>query len=87
MSRPRRLQWDLPESPPPKHPYRDTLIVYAVLAVIVVLVAWATGGAVGKAAIVAIVFFVVASVWNVYRWRVKVNAAARREADDGTPRL
>ena len=24
----RRLQWGLPETPPPKHPYRDTLIVY-----------------------------------------------------------
>ncbi|MCW2963017.1 MAG: hypothetical protein JWO17_269, partial [Actinomycetia bacterium] len=27
MSRPRRLQWGVPEQPPPKHPYRDTLII------------------------------------------------------------
>ena len=33
MSRPRRLQWGVPEPPPPKHPYRDTLLVYAVLRV------------------------------------------------------
>jgi len=83
MNRPRRLQWELPEIPPPKHPYRDTLFVYGGLAAIVVLVAWATGGAVGKAAEVAIVFFVLASAWNVYRWRAKVHKAARRAAEDG----
>jgi membrane protein implicated in regulation of membrane protease activity len=87
MTRPRRLRWELPEAPPPQHPYRDTLLVFAGLAVVVVLVAWATGGAVGKAAIVAIVFFVVASAWNAYRWRAKVNEAARRAAEDGTSGL
>ena len=32
----RRLQWGLPEAPPPKHPYRDTLIVYGALAILIV---------------------------------------------------
>jgi hypothetical protein len=84
MSRPpRRLHWGLPEAPPPKHPYRDTLGVYGGLAAIVVLFAWATGGAVGKAAGVAVVFFVVASGWSIYRWRTKLRAAAQRAADEG----
>jgi hypothetical protein len=85
MSRPRRLQWELPESPPPKHPYRDTLLVYGAFAVIVVLVAWATGGGVAKAAIVAVIFFSVASAWNVYRWRTRARVAARRNPENSAP--
>ena len=73
-----RLQWGLPEAPPPRHPYRDTLLVYGVLAVLIVVVAWLTGGAVGKAAVIAVFFFVVASAWSVYRWRRRLCA----EADD-----
>ena len=72
----RRLQWGLPDVPPPKHPYRDTLIVYGVLAILIVLVAWLTGGAVGKAVVIAAFFFVVASVWSVYRWRKRLRSEA-----------
>ena len=87
MSRPRRLQWDVPDRPPPKHPIRDTLLVYGAFAVIIVLVAWATGGGVAKAAVVGVIFFAVASAWNVYRLRAKAAAVARRDTDEGTPRL
>ena len=47
MTRPRRLRWGVPEQPLPKHPYRDTLILYGVFAALIVLVAWLTGGGVG----------------------------------------
>jgi membrane protein implicated in regulation of membrane protease activity len=87
MSRPRRLQWELPERPPPKHPYRDTMLVYGAFAVIIVLLAWVTGGGVAKAALVAVIFFAVASAWNVYRWRIRARAAARRNAENGAPGL
>jgi len=76
---PRRLNWGLPEEPPPKHPYRDTLLVYGGLAIVVVVVAWATGGPVGKAAIVAALFFVVATVWSSWRWRERIHEERRRE--------
>jgi membrane protein implicated in regulation of membrane protease activity len=69
MSRPRRLQWGVPEQPPPKHPYRDTLIMYGVFSVLIVLVAWATGGGVRRALVIAILFYVVASAWSISRWR------------------
>ena len=76
----KRLEWGLPESPPPKHPYRDSLILYAVLAVIIVLVAWATGGGVRNAAFVAVVFFVVASAWSIFRWRGRLEEEAAERA-------
>jgi Flp pilus assembly protein TadB len=77
----RRLQWGLPETPTPAHPYRDTLILYSVLAILLVVVAWATGGPVGNAAIIAVFFFVVASVWSLSRWRNRLRAEARRNRD------
>ncbi|MBA3843594.1 MAG: hypothetical protein H0X39_13465 [Actinobacteria bacterium] len=74
----KRLQWGLPESPPPKNPLRDTFLVYGGLAVVVVVLAWVTGGSVTKAVAVAAVFFVIASAWNAYRWRMRAREAARR---------
>ncbi|HZT92596.1 MAG TPA: hypothetical protein VFA05_11205 [Gaiellaceae bacterium] len=81
MSR-RLLRWGLPQAPPPAHPYRDSLIVFAALAALIVLVGWATGGDVGRAAIVAGVFFVAAFLYNVVRWRTRLHAA-RNDAEDG----
>jgi membrane protein implicated in regulation of membrane protease activity len=79
--RPRRLQWGVPDRPPPKHPYRDTLLVYGAFAVIIVLVAWATGGGVVRALVIAALFYVIASAWNIYRWRERLREAARREGE------
>ena len=82
MSRPRRLKWGVPEQPPPKHPYRDTLLVYSVLAVLIVVVAWLTGGGVQRAAVIAVLFYVVASVWSVARWRTRLREEEERARDD-----
>jgi membrane protein implicated in regulation of membrane protease activity len=81
MSRPRRLRWDLPESPP-KHPYRDTLLVYGGLSLVIVLLAWLTGGGIGRAIGIAAVFFVVASAWSWWRWRQRLERAARAKEQD-----
>jgi membrane protein implicated in regulation of membrane protease activity len=56
-------------SPIPKHPYRDSVIVNAALAVLLLLIAWLTGGDLTTAAIVAAGFFVVATAWNWWRFR------------------
>lgn len=76
----RRLQWGgIPESPPPKHPYRDTLLVYAGFAVVIVLLAWVTGGGVVRALVIAAVFYVVASAWSITRWRRRMREEARSQ--------
>jgi Flp pilus assembly protein TadB len=75
----RKLEWGGPPHQPTKRPYRDTFLVYGALSVIVVLVAWLTGGSLARAVVVAVAFFGAASLWNVYRLRT------RKDADDGAP--
>jgi membrane protein implicated in regulation of membrane protease activity len=82
MSGPRRLFWGVPERPAPRHPYRDTLIIYAVFAVLIVFVAWITGGGVAHAAMVAVLFYVVASAWSVSRWRTRLREEAEQARKD-----
>ena len=82
MSRPRRLHWGLHEQPPPKHPYRDTLVIYAVFAVLIVAVASLTGGGVARAAVIAALFYVVASAWSLSRWRTRLREEAEQARKD-----
>ena len=68
--------------PMPKRPFRDTAIFYGVLAVIFVVVVWATGGAVlpqwddGQREIggllIAIMFFIVATSYSWWRFRRRI---------------
>ena len=68
--------------PMPKRPFRDTAIFYGVLAVVFVLVVWATGGAVlphwddGQREIggllIAIMFFLVATSYSWWRFRQRI---------------
>jgi Flp pilus assembly protein TadB len=76
----KRLRWDLPQtrSSIPKHPYRDTAVVYGGMAAVVVVIALATGGSLGRALVFAVAFFVVATLWGWRNWRNRI-AAARRE--------
>ena len=56
----------------PKHPYRDSAIMNAVLAALLLLIAWATGGDMRDAVIVAVAFFVIATAWNWWRFRRRI---------------
>ena len=73
----KKLRWQMPDRQVPKHPYRDSVIVYAVLAGIVVLVAVLTGGSLERAILIAGVAFVIATVYSWWRWREKLKAQDR----------
>jgi membrane protein implicated in regulation of membrane protease activity len=74
--KPRTLRWGLPESPTPRHPYRDSMLVYGFFAALVVLLAWITGGSVGKAALIAAIVWAAATIWSVVRWRQRLQREA-----------
>jgi nicotinamide riboside transporter PnuC len=67
------------EQPPlPKRPYRDSVVLYAVLGVVIVVVSWATGGDLGRALVVATAFVLVATAWSWWRFRQRLEREARR---------
>ena len=83
----RRLEWGGPPLTSTRNPYRDTFVVYGVLAVIVVVVALLTGGSLGRAVVIALLFFFAASAWNVYRITRRRRRVARadRRGDGDQP--
>lgn len=82
--RARELRWSSsPPRPIPRHPYRDTAIVYGFFAGLVVLLGWATGGSVLKALGLAVAFFVAAVAWSWFRWRQRLaQQAASTESEE-----
>jgi hypothetical protein len=76
----RRRKWSLPDEPLPAHPYRNSAIFHGVLAAIIVLVAWATGGGLRNAVVIAIAFFCIATGWSWTQWRRRLLAEERKQA-------
>jgi hypothetical protein len=66
---PRRLFWGLPSNPPSQRPLRDSVLVYAVFAAIVVVFGIATGGSVGRTVGIAAIVFCAAVAWTAWRKR------------------
>jgi hypothetical protein len=65
----RKLRWEIHEPTTPKHPYRDSAIIYGGLAAIVVVIAAVTGGSVVKGVIAGAAFFAAAMGYSWWRWR------------------
>jgi len=75
----KRLRWEEARSESvPKHPYRDTALVYAGLAGLVVVLALATGGSITRALVTAGLVYVAATLWS---WRIWRNRLREQEAE------
>jgi predicted tellurium resistance membrane protein TerC len=72
----RRLRWLPPKGSLPPHPYRDSAILYGVLAVLVVVVAAASGGSVVYGVIWAVAVFVAATGYSWWRVRERLRSEA-----------
>jgi membrane protein implicated in regulation of membrane protease activity len=81
----KRLRWEAPERDrrPPKHPYRDTALVYGFLAALVVVIALATGGGLARALITAAAVFVAATLWSWRLWRNRLRDERVRREEGG----
>jgi Flp pilus assembly protein TadB len=75
----RRRRWAPPPDPPPKRPYRDSALVFGGMSVAIVLVAWATGGELLRAVLIAVAFFVAATGWS---WRRQREREREEKAGD-----
>jgi membrane protein implicated in regulation of membrane protease activity len=51
------------------------------MAIAIVLVAWATGGDLVRATLIAVAFFVAATAWGWRRWRERLREETARDAD------
>ena len=67
----RRLHWEEegPEEPPLAHPYRDAALVYLGFAVVIVIVAFVTGGGLRNAIVIAVLFWLAATGYSVVNLR------------------
>ena len=79
-------RWEMPDDPLPRHPYRNSAIFHFVLACLLVLVAWVTGGGLRRAVAFAVGYFVLATAYSVWRWRQRLAEERRREEQRTRPR-
>ena len=78
----KRLRWESAPRRVPRHPYRDSAILYAILAGIVVGVTALTGGNLKKALVLGGLLFVVATAYSWGRWREQEKRAVREEQQE-----
>jgi Flp pilus assembly protein TadB len=78
-SKKKRLRWEGSPHRTPRHPYRDSAILYAILAGVVVGITALTGGNMRAALVVAPMLFVIATAYSWWRWRRREREEAKSE--------
>ena len=71
------MRWLRRERPLPQHPYRDSAIVYGVMAAVIVGMTAVTGGGLARGVVVAAAFFVLATGWSWWRFRERMQERER----------
>ena len=64
-------------------PYRASAVMHAVLAVLILVVAWLTQGSIPRAVAVAIGYFVVATGWSWFQLRRREQRERRGAPREG----
>jgi Flp pilus assembly protein TadB len=66
----------------PARPLRDAALIYGALAVVIVVIAAATGASVGRAVVIAVLFFAVSVAWTLGRIKQRRRRDARAAEHD-----
>ena len=74
----RLVRWQTPSRPLPRRPYRDSVVLYGAMTMLLVFVAAITGGSIVRALVIGGFFFVVATAWSWRRWRERLREEERR---------
>ena len=64
--------------PLPKRPFRDSAIFYGALSLALVLLAYLTGGDIRRAFLFGLGFFLVATAWTWWKFRVRLQEERTR---------
>jgi len=71
------LRWEPPPRRLPRRPYRDSVLLYGGMAILLVVVAAVTGGSIVRL-VIGVFFFVAATAWSWRRWRERLREEERR---------
>ena len=82
-TRKKRLRWGGSPRRLPAHPYRDSAVVYGILAAVVIGVTALTNGNLGAALIIAPLLFVVATAYSWWRLRQREREEERTREEEG----
>jgi hypothetical protein len=60
----------------PRRPYRDAALFHGGLAVLIVVVGWLTGAKLGKSVVIAVAYFVAATLWSWWQFQRRARRLA-----------